>query len=441
MKIFHLRYLILLLLALCLAAMPLRAQADRATIGGTVTDPSGAVVPGVEITAVHVETGIQTATLTNDVGNYQLVNVPIGIYRLTFSLPGFKVYERKDYRVTTGQTARLDVVLEVGQVTQTVTVSANSELVNADTPLVSMTMQSEVITDLPLSFAGGRAVENFAYAVTPGVEGNNWTSYLAGGQAFSKEVYIDGISATAQIQGHIGESSPTMEAVQEFKVQTSGMSAEYGRTSGGVFNFALKSGTNKFSGSAFYYGRNEALDANSWMNNWNRAQNPNDSLYDRARDRQLLAGGSAGGPLIIPGLYNGRDRTFLFGAIEIYQMETYQLGPMNRTVPTAAFLDGDFSALLTKNPVGQDALGRDVYAGQIFDPATLHKVNGAWVSDPFAGNIIPKSRISKTSAQIVDIFRNGYLPMVSGRLTNNSAATLTNNPWFHQNQLTFKADH
>src|SRR5574340_836891 len=88
----------------------------------------------------------------------------------------------------------------------------------------------------------------------------------------SKEVYIDGISATAQIQGHIGESSPTMEAVQEFKVQTSGMSAEYGRTSGGVFNFALKSGTNRFSGSAFYYGRNEALNANTWMNNWNKSQ-------------------------------------------------------------------------------------------------------------------------------------------------------------------------
>lgn len=435
------RLLILPALVILLLSLPIAAQVDRGTITGKVMDPSGAVVPGVEVKATNVETGVQTGTVTNDTGIYTLVNIPIGTYRLTFSQPGFKVYERTDFGVTTGLKARLDVTLEVGQVSQTVTVSANSELVNPESPLVSMTMQSEVITDLPLSFAGGRAVENFAYAVTPGVEGNNWTSYLAGGQAFSKEVYIDGISATAQIQGHIGESSPTMEAVQEFKVQTSGMSAEYGRTSGGVFNFALKSGTNAFSGSAFFYFRNEALNANTWMNNWNLSQNPGNSRYERAKDRQKLGGGSAGGPIIIPGIYNGRDRTFIFGAFEQYNRESYQLGAMNATVPIPAFLNGDFSALLTNNVVGKDALGRSVYAGQIFDPATLRKVGSAWVSDPFQGNIIPKERFSKASSQIVEIFSKSYSPMVAGRLTNNSGLTETNNPWFHQTQLTLKGDH
>ncbi len=428
-------------LALLLLPVLIFGQADRATISGTVTDQSAAVVPGVEVIAVNTQTGVQTLAITNDVGNYSLLNVPIGVYRLTFSLPGFKVYERTSFTVTTGQRARLDVVLEVGQVSETVSVSANSELVNADTPLVSTTMQSEVITDLPLSFAGGRAVENFAYAVTPGVEGNNWTSYLAGGQAFSKEVLIDGISATAQIQGHIGESSPTMEAVQEFKVQTSGMTAEYGRTSGGVFNFALKSGTNDFSGSAFFYFRNKALNANTWMNNWNFSRQPGNPRYERAVDGQKLFGGSAGGPIVIPGLYDGRDRTFVFGAFEHYYRESYQLGAMNQTVPIPAFLDGDFNALLTNTVVGKDALGRDVFAGQIFDPATLRQVGGKWVSDPFDGNIIPTNRFSRTSSKIVDIFRSGYQPMVSGRLTNNSALTETNNPWFHQTQLTLKADH
>ncbi len=441
MRLVDLRFFRLAPLILCLAALPLMAQADRATISGTVTDPSGALVPGVEVTALDMGTGVISQALTNEAGNYSLMSMPIGRYRLTFSLPGFRAYERTDFRITTGQKARLDVALEVGQMNETVTVAANAALVNADTSLVATTMESEVITDLPLSFAGGRAVENFAYAVTPGVEGDNWTSYLAGGQAFSKEVYIDGISATAQIQGHIGESSPTMEAVQEFKVQTSGMSAEYGRTSGGVFNFALKSGTNRFSGSAFYYGRNEALNANTWMNNWNRAQHPNDPLFERARDRQFLAGTSAGGPVVIPGLYDGRDRTFFFGAFEHYIMENFPLGPMNQTVPIPEFLDGNFSALLKNNIVGQDALGRDVYEGQIFDPATLRKEGGKWVSDPFLGNIIPANRISKTSAKVADLFRQQYLPMVPGRLTNNSALTLTNNPWFHQTQLTFKGDH
>ncbi len=431
-----------LLLTLLIGATPLFGQADRATINGTVTDPSGAVLPGVEITLENVETGVKTPGVTNEVGNFSLVNIPIGTYKIIFAMPGFKTVERSGFTVTTGQKARVDIALQVGEVTETVTISANSDLVQTESSLVSTTMQAEVINDLPLSFAGGRAVENFAYAVSPGVEGNNWTSYMSGGQAFSKEVLIDGISATAQIQGHIGESSPTMEAVQEFKVQTSGMSAEYGRTSGGVFNFALKSGTNSLHGSGFYYGRNEALNANTWMNNWNLSQNPADpSRYKRARDRQSLGGVSAGGPVVIPGLYNGKDRTFIFGAFEHYWSERYQLGPMNQTVPIPAFLDGDFSALLTNTVVGTDALGRDVYGGQIFDPATLQKVDGKWVSEPFLGNKIPANRISAVSRKITEVFRQGYLPMVAGRLTNNSGLTEANNPWFHQTQLTMKADH
>ncbi len=432
---------IILLLILALAAVPVWGQADRATISGTVTDPSGAVLPGVDVVATNVQTGVQTRAITNEVGNYSLLNIPIGTYQISIALPGFKTYERTDYKVTTGQKARLDVALQVGELTETITIAANSELIDTDSPLVSTTMQSEVITDLPLSFAGGRAVENFAYAVTPGAEGDNWTSFLVGGQAFSKEVLIDGISATAQIQGHIGESSPTMEAVQEFKVQTSGMSAEYGHTSGGVFNFALKSGTNRFSGSAFYYARNEALNANTWMNNWNLSQDPGNTRYKRARDRQNLMGGSAGGPIVIPGVYDGTDRTFIFGALEHYQRESYQLGPMNQTVPIPAFLNGDFSQLLTDQKVGTDALGRDVFAGQIYDPSTLRQVDGAWVADPFEGNIIPSDRISPISSRIVDIFRQHYTPMVPGRLTNNSALTETNTPWFHQTQLTLKGDH
>jgi len=420
---------------------PAVGQADRATISGTVTDSTGAVLPGVDVMLVNVDTGVQTVGLTNDVGNYTLLNIPIGTYQLKFSLEGFKTYERQDFQVTTGQRARLDVVLEVGAPSEVVTIAANSEMVESDNPMVSQTMQSEILTDLPLSFAGGRAIENFAYAVTPGVEGNNWTSNIAGGQAFSKEVLIDGISATAQIQGHIGESSPTMEAVQEFKVQTSSVaSAEYGRTLGGIFQFALKNGTNEFHGSAFYYTRNEALNANTWMNNWNQSQHPEDDRYKRARDRQNLYGFSAGGPVVIPKIYNGKDRTFIFGAFEQFEQERYEIGPMDKTVPIPAFLNGDFSRLLTNNVVGTDALGRPVYGGAIYDPATRRTVNGQVVADPFPGNIIPSDRFSGVSKQILDIFRSGYTPMVD-RLTNNSGIPRNNDPWFHQTQLTLKGDH
>ena len=203
-------------------------------------------------------------------------------------------------------------------------------------------MKSLIVTNLPLSISGGRSLENFAYAVTPGVEGNNWTSYIAGSSAFTKEVLIDGTSAVVQIGGHIGETSPTMEAVQEFTVETSGIRAEDGRTGGGVFKFTLKSGTNDFHGSAFGFFRNEALNANTWQNNFLAASNPSEKdEFKRPMDRQNDYGFSAGGPII-------RNHTFIFGAFEQYRQQRYVLGPFDSTVPTPAFLDGDFSALLDK---------------------------------------------------------------------------------------------
>ncbi|NWG14836.1 MAG: TonB-dependent receptor [Acidobacteria bacterium] len=430
------------LMVLLLCAAPSSAQVDRGTITGVVMDPSGAVVPGAEVVATNLDTGVTTQGLTNNVGLYTLSNIPIGRYEVRFSMSGFKTHTRSGLTLMVAQTMRLDVSLETGQLSETVTVTAEASLLKTDTPLVATTIQSKVVTDLPLSFAGGRAIENFAYALTPAVEGNNWTSYIAGSPAFSKEVLIDGTSATAQIQGHVGESSPTMEAVQEFSVQTSGMSAEYGRTSGGVFNFALKSGTNNFHGSAFYYLRNEALNANTWMNNWRLSQSPNDPRFKRATDRQSLGGGSAGGPVIIPGLYDGRNKTFVFGAFEHYMQERMQLSQdYVSTVPIPEFLEGDFSKLLTTTVLGKDALGRDVYSGQIFDPRTMRQVNGVWVSDPFPGNIIPKARMSAVSSKIIDIYKKSYLPMIPDRLVNNSTRTQYNDPWFHQTQLTVKADH
>ncbi len=436
------RFLTVAAFALVVCAAPLAAQFDRGTITGSVLDSSGAVIPNADVTASNLGTRVETRTVTNEVGLYTLANLPPGAYEVKIAAQGFKTYTRSAVTLAVAQTMRLDVTLETGTVQESVTVTADASLLKLDTAQVSTTIQSKIVTDLPLSFAGGRAIENFAYALTPAVEGNNWTSYIAGAPAFSKEVLIDGMSATAQIQGHVGESSPTMEAVQEFTVQTSGMSAEYGRTSGGVFNFALKSGDNDLHGSVFYYGRNEALNANSWMNNWRLSQNPGDPRYERARDRQNLYGFSAGGPVLLPKIYDGRNRTFVFGAFEQYQQERYQLSQdYNTTVPIPEFLDGNFSKLLGTAVVGQDALGRDVYSGQIFDPTTMHQVGNRWVAEPFQGNIIPASMISAKSKKIVDIFRKSYQPMIAGRLTNNSTRTQYNDPWFHQSQLTFKGDH
>lgn len=419
------------------------AQSDRGTISGLVLDASGAVIVNAEVVLTNIETRVVTRTASNEAGLYTLANVPTGRMHFKISAPGFKSYTRPALTLAVAQALRLDVTLEPGEVRETITVTSEASLLKVDTAQISTTIQDNAIKDLPLSFDGGRAMENFAYALTPAVEGNNWTSYIAGGAAFSKEVLIDGISATAQIQGHVGETSPPMEAVQEFSVQTSGMSAEYGHTSGGVFNFALKSGANETHGSAFYYLRNEALEANSWMNNWRLSQSPGDPRYIRPRDRHFLGGVSAGAPVIIPKIYNGRNRTFVYGTFEKYVKSNYTLNQSYPgTVPLPEFLDGNFSRLLSPGTIlGQDALGRNVAQGQIFDPLTLKQVSGKWVSEPFAGNIINPTRFSNVSKKVTDIFRKNYQPMIADRLTNNSTITAQNNPWFHQTQFTGKGDH
>jgi Carboxypeptidase regulatory-like domain len=429
-------------LALLLVVLPAAAQSDRGTITGEVMDSSGAFIPKVDLVLSNTGTGVVSRTQSNESGLYTFSNVPIGAYELRITAAGFKSLDRSGLTLNVAQTVRLDLTLEIGAVQESITVTGETSLLKVDTAQVSTTVQAEAIKDLPLSFAGGRSMEAFAYALTPAVEGNNWTSFIAGGAAFSKEVLIDGISATSQEQGHVGETSPPVEAVQEFTIQTSGMSAEYGHTSGGTFNFALKSGTNRPHGSAFYYGRNEALNANTWLNNWNQSQDPNNPLYKRARDRQNLFGFSEGGPVFIPKIYNGKNKTFFFVAFEKYKLSDYQLSQnYTKTVPIPDFLTGDFSKLLTGKVVGQDALGRDVQGGQIFDPTTLRKVNGKWVSDPFAGNIIPANMISGVSKKIVEIYRKSYQPMLPGLLTNNSTNTASNNPWQNQTQLTVKGDH
>ena len=253
----------------------------------------------------------------------------------------------------------------MGGVAEAVTVSADTALLNKANPEIGTSMASDIVTNLPLNFAGGRSLENFAYAIAPSVEGNNWTSNINGGAPFTKEVVLDGTSAVIQIGGHIGESSPPMEAVEEFTVQTSGIPAEYGRTAGGVFNFSLKSGTNQIRGSAYGYLRNEALNANTWQNNYLAATDPeNADEYERAKDRQYLGGASLGGPII-------KDKTFFYVAVEEYQQTRFLLGGLTQTVPTERMLNGDFGQLLNTGaaPLGTDAGGNPIYPGAILDPA------------------------------------------------------------------------
>ncbi|HEY2930860.1 MAG TPA: TonB-dependent receptor [Acidobacteriota bacterium] len=408
------------------------AQLDRGTISGSVADPSGSPMPNVTITVVNKATNGTYTTETNAQGQYNVPNLPIGEYLIKYESPGFKVLVRDNLQLSVSQVMGIDVRLDIGSPADVVSVTAQAPLLQTETPEVGTTVNRSDIFSLPLSFAGGRSPEAFAYKLTPGVEGNTWTSRINGSPAFSKEVLLDGASVTTYLAGHFGESSVSMEALEEFKIQTSGLSSEYGRTGGGVFNFVMRSGQNKLHGSLFGQLRNEALNANSFANN--AAGRP------RARERRFNYGGSFGGPVVLPKIYNGRDKTFFFISAEKYQERQLAFGTPNRTVPQLEMYEGNLSRLLTTTVVGTDALGRPILRGAIYDPLTLKQVGSSFVADPFPNNIIPAGRISQVSRNIGAIAKKHYAP-VNNSLTANSLFPLANTPEFDQNQWSFKIDH
>jgi len=410
------------LLGQILLASVLWGQVNRATITGTVTDSSGAVVPGVTVTATNADTGVATEAVTNDYGIYSILNLFPGKYIVQFKKEGFKPVKEPNIGLESTQVAALNAKLEVGGITETVTVTARAPVLDRETASIGTNMKGDVITDLPLSiYNGGRFVEDFAVALTPGYSplSNPYTAVVNGTQNFTKDYTVDGTSATAQIQGDSMETQPSMEAVQEVQAQTSGLSAQSGITNGGVMAFNLKSGTNQFHGSSFVYGHNEALDANTWDNN--------NAGIPRARARAWDYGGSIGGPII-------KNRTFFFGAFERYTQTDFTPGGFGNasTVPTQAFLAGDFSALLNTSVVlGKDSAGNTIYQGAIFNPQT---------GNVFAGNKIPSGMISSVSQKIVGLYQKYYTPQ-NGNLVNNNQLPATNSPAQTPNQAVVKIDH
>jgi len=194
------------------------------------------VIPAVEVKATEVNTGVQTTTLTNEAGVYSILNLPIGRYKVSFAKQGFKTYKRDGITIGIAQAVPLDAQMQVGEVTESVQVTADADILPIGNTVLGTHMPSRVVNDLPLNIDGGRSLEGFAYAVTPAVEGNSWTSYIGGSAAFSKEIMVDGTSTVIQYGGTIA-TAPPMEAVEEFKVETSGFRAENARTGGGVFQF------------------------------------------------------------------------------------------------------------------------------------------------------------------------------------------------------------
>jgi hypothetical protein len=415
------------------------AQSDRGTIAGNVTDSSGAVVGGAAITITGVDTGNVYKTVSSSYGVYRVGDVQIGRYNVKVEAPGFKVSQQQGVEVQINTTAALNITLQPGDVKESVTVEADSPTLQTESSDIGTVVGNKQIEDLPLALnATGqsfvRSPESFVF-LTPGTAGPGtnsdhasagiYESKLSGGQNFGTEILLDGISTQRSDSGAaFDQTAPTVEALTEFKVTTSNPPAEFGRTSGGIESFTTKTGTNRYHGSAFELFRNEALDAFPWSTDFANAQIKEANvgctgtgctpLNPKPRDRQNDFGGSLGGPVRIPHLYDGRDKTFFFFAWEQYRNRR-GLNNDILTLPTAAERSGDFSALLgppatvTTNgvttPVINPCTGQQVLEGQIFDPSTTQVVNGQTCRLPFAGNKIT-SGLSTVAGKVL-----GYLPL------------------------------
>jgi hypothetical protein len=434
-----------LFLVLFFSTVKMLAQSDHASIIGTVKDSSGAVVQGAQITMTNVADGVQAASVTNAKGFFVIVNLPIGQYQMSCWKDGFKKYERPDIRLTISQVAEIDPVLAVGPESASITVNKDAPLLQTQSSSLSTTLGNAAITELPLNVQGGRNLSAFMFAYVPGVEGvgsdpqsKDYASHINGSMSQNKEVMIDGTSAVSQIGGYLSESSPPMEAVEEFQVTSASIRADEGRTGGGIFRYEMKSGSNAWHGSGFYYMHNEDFDAQAWGNKYNEALCLSEDggvssqaascqrAFGKPADSLFTYGASVGGPI-------KRDKLFFYAAWERYTFANYGIGGLASTVPTTAFLNGDFSVLLNKSVVlGTDSSGQTVYQGAILDPQT---------GNVFPGNMIPAGRISAVSQKVVDLYKQDYQPL-SSDLTNNNALPLASPAtWYHSNQVSVKLDH
>lgn len=367
---------ILFVLGFFLATTNVVAQSDRGAIAGTVLDSTGASVANATVTATQTETGAVNTATTGPTGGFRLYDLRLGTYKVTATAPGFKTDEKTGVVVQVNSTASLDFSLQPGDVKETVTIVADAPGLQTESSDMGTVVDKRQIQDLPLSLSATgqsflRSVESFVF-LAPGTAGPGtnsdspssgiFESKLSGGQNFSTEVVLDGASIVhAELGSTFDENAPSVEALSEFKVITSLLPAEFGRTTGGVESFTTKSGSNSWHGTAFDILHNDKLNANSWSNNLNGAPRP--------RDHQNDFGGNLGGPVWIPKIYNGHDKTFFFFNYEQYRNN---VGTSNvTTLPTDAERSGDFSALLG-GPTGatNPCDNTPVLKGQIFDPFT-----------------------------------------------------------------------
>jgi hypothetical protein len=359
-----------------LALICASAQEFRATLQGDITDPTQAAIPGASVTLTNVETGIERNTSSDATGHFLFQYIPPGKYSLTVKASGFKTTVRGGIALSLNDNTRLDVELPVGETTETISVSAEVAVVQAESSSLGSVVNREIIDSLPLKGHSSLFMFNLATGVVgnrywedarPSDTGTNVLFTANGSPVASGDVAVDGTANTVNVGRGMNLSPwvPATEAVAEFKLQMGTLPAEYGRSGGAFTNIVIKSGTNELHGSMYEYFRNSALDANLF--------------FPRGRGQKLTPynantfGFTVGGPIYLPRLYNGKNRTFFFFNYEGGREGNGQ--STTSSVPTAKMRRGDFSEV----------------SAPIYNPFSVHTTNGVPTRDAFPGNLIPSS--------------------------------------------------
>jgi hypothetical protein len=417
----------------------LYCQVDTGAIYGTVKDQSGAVVPGVKVTATSQETDFSVTTTSAADGNFAFTPIKIGTYTLTAEFTGFQKLVQKDVTVQVQQRVAVDLVLQPGMVNQTVEVTGAPPALQTQDASVGQVIGSREVNDLPLNGRNFTFLAQLTAGVTQDQEDTRGLgatgSFAANGTRPAQNNYIlDGIDDNADLVDFLNGTAyvvrPPVDAIAEFKVQTSDYSAEMGRASGAVLNATIKSGTNQWHGNAWEFVRNDIFDAANFFEN-------SPSPTPKGEYRQNQFGATIGGPL-------RKDKTFIFGDYEGTRIR--QATPWTATVPTALEQSSGFtnlSELLTQGGTQTDSLGRNFPVGQVFDPATTRAVYcgvadsvtgltaacpsgtapgtqlpGEFVREPFAGNILPANRLDANAIKLLQLFPAANAP---GLFTNYSS--------------------
>lgn len=398
---------VLLLCSLLAFSVAAFGQSDRGTITGTVADPGGAVVPAAAIEARNLSTGLTYQTASTATGNYTVTELPVGQYEIDATVAGFKKYVRRGLVVQAAQTYRVDITLEVGAQTESVTVTAEAPLLKTESGELSNNISDQSLDTLPVlgigsAFASNSGIRN-PYAATNLVPGGIFqgdvTVRINGTPQNTQALRVEGQeSSNATMMAFGSQNQPSVDSIQEFSVQTSNYAAEFGQAGGGVFIATMKSGTNQFHGTAYDYFVNEALNAST----------PFTNVKPRARRNDY--GGTFGGPVRIPKIYDGRNKTFFFYNFEQFRENTI-VNNVPLTVPTAAYRAGDFAAAIDGKNLGTAPDGTPILEGEIFDPKTAHAAtSGQIVATPFPNNTIPTSRLDPVALNIQALVPQANLP-------------------------------